>query len=66
MSVEIKVEDEFMTLLQLLSLPKSFSGIVTTVSNSARGAKMTFKCICDLILGENVHKQSDEEASNSL
>ena len=54
MSVEIKFEDDVMTLLPLSSLPDSWSGTVTLVINSDRGAKLTFEGILDLIRGEHV------------
>ena len=47
----------------LLSLPKSWSGTVTRVSNLTRGAKLTFEGICDLILGEMC---TDEVLDNPL
>ena len=53
-------------LLVLSSLSDNWSGTVTAVSSSVGGAKMTFDGMHDLILGEDVHRQSAGEASNSL
>jgi len=54
MSVGIKFNDEVQTLLLLLSLPDSWSGMVTVVTSLAGSDGFTFEKIRDLILGENV------------
>jgi len=67
MSVGIKFDDEVQALLLLLSLPDSWSGMVTTVTNSVGSDGFTFEKICDLILGEDVRRRSfGELASESL
>jgi len=53
-SVGIKFDDEFQALLLLSSLPYSWSGTVTTVTNSAETDGFTFEKIRDLILGEDL------------
>ena len=65
-SVDIKFEDEVQALLLLSSLPDSWSGTVTAVSNSTGSAKLTFEGIRDLILGEDVRRRSAGESSGSL
>ena len=64
MSVDIKVDDEVQTLLLLLSLSDSWSGMVTTVTSSARSDRFTFEKIRDLILGEDVRRRSFGELSS--
>ena len=61
-----RIEDEVMALLLLSSLLDSWSGIVTVVSSSIGGVKISFEAIGDLILGDDVRRQSVGEASNSL
>lgn len=64
--VEIKFEYEVQRLLLLSYFPDSWSGTLTTISSSAKGAKLTFEGILSLILGEDVNRQSIREASSSL
>jgi len=64
MSVGIKFDDEVQALLLLLSLPDSWSGNVTAVTNSARSDGFTFEKIRDLILGKDVRRRSFGELSS--
>ena len=64
MSVDIKFDDEVQALLLLLSLPDSWSGMVTTITSSARSDGFTFEKIRDLILGEYVQRRSFGELSS--
>ncbi|KAL4564723.1 hypothetical protein LXL04_028792 [Taraxacum kok-saghyz] len=64
--IGIGFEDELQALLLLSSLTNSWSGTVTAVSNSARGATMTFEMIRNLILDEDVHRQNNRSTSSSL
>ena len=64
MSVGIKFDDEVQALLLLSSLPNSWSGTVTAVTNSARSDGFTFEKIHDLILGKDVRRRSSEELSS--
>ncbi|GJS53481.1 hypothetical protein Tco_0626843 [Tanacetum coccineum] len=66
MSVDIKFDDEVQALLLLSSLPESWSGTVTAVSGSTGSTKLKFDNIRDLILGEDLHKKTSGEYSNSL
>lgn len=68
-SIDIGFEDEVMELLLLLLLLSwgdSWSGKMTTISSLTACAKLMFEGICDLILGEDVHRRSVEEAYNIL
>ncbi|KAK1426155.1 hypothetical protein QVD17_14824 [Tagetes erecta] len=65
-SVNIKFDDEVQALLLLSSLPESWSGTVTAVSNSSDTSKFTFEKIRDLILGEDVRRRGSGESSSSL
>jgi len=58
MSVGTKFDDEVEVLLLLSSLPDSWSGMVTTIINSAGSDGFTFEKIHDLILGEDVRIKS--------
>ncbi|GKC53800.1 hypothetical protein Tco_1076545 [Tanacetum coccineum] len=53
-------------LLLLSSLPESWLGTVTAVSGSTGTTKLKFDNIRDLILGEDIHRNTSEEYSNSL
>ena len=48
-SVGIKFDDEIRALLMLSSLPDSWDGLVTAVSNSSGNAKLVFEDIVSLI-----------------
>lgn len=52
--LNIQFEDEFMVFLILSSFPNSWSRVVTTVNSLDRGFKLVFKCMRDLIIGEDV------------
>ena len=62
--VGIKFDDEVQALLLLSSLPDSWSGKVTTVTNSAGSDGFTFEKIRDLILGKDVQRRSSGELSS--
>ena len=64
-SVDIKFDDEIRALLLLSSLPDSWNGLVTAVSNSSGNAKLVFDDIVGLILNEEVRKKSSGESSTS-
>ncbi|GJR84000.1 retrovirus-related pol polyprotein from transposon TNT 1-94 [Tanacetum coccineum] len=66
MSVDIKFDDEVQALLLLSSLPESWSGTVTAVSGSTESTKLKFDNIRHLILGEDIHRKTSGEYSNSL
>lgn len=66
MSIDIKFKDEVMALLLLSSFPHSWLGIVLVVISSVGGAKLAFEGILNLILGEDVRRQSAREAFNSF
>ncbi|GKC92968.1 hypothetical protein Tco_1158410 [Tanacetum coccineum] len=66
MSVDIKFDDEVQALLLLSSLPESWSGTVITVSGSTGTTNLKFYNIRDLILGEDIHRKTFGEYSNSL
>ena len=53
-SVGIDFDDEIKALLILSSLPESWEGIVTAVSSSARGKKLRYDEVRDLVLGEEI------------
>ena len=57
-SVGIKFDDE------VQALPDSWSGMVTTVTTSARLDRFTFEKIRDLILGKDVRRRSSGELSS--
>ena len=63
MLVGIKFDDEVQALLLLLSLPDSWSGTVTAVTNLVGSDGFTFEKIRDLILGEDVRRRSFGELS---
>ncbi|VFQ97412.1 unnamed protein product [Cuscuta campestris] len=63
LSVCIKFDDEVQALLLLSSLPDSWSGTVTAVTNSAGPDRFTFEKIRDLVLGEDVRRRSSGESS---
>ena len=63
-SVGIKFDDEVQALLLLLSLPDSWSRMVTTVTSLAGSDGFTFEKIRDLILGEDVRRRSSGEFSS--
>ena len=64
MSMGIKFDEEVQALLLLLSLPDSWSGTVTTVTNSAGSDGFTFEKIRDFIFGEDVQRRSSGELSS--
>ncbi|GKD85470.1 hypothetical protein Tco_1356624 [Tanacetum coccineum] len=66
MSFDIKFDDEVQALLLLSSLPESWTGTVTAVSGSTGSTKLKFNNICNLILGEDIHRKTSGEYSNSL
>ncbi|GJW07072.1 retrovirus-related pol polyprotein from transposon TNT 1-94 [Tanacetum coccineum] len=66
MSVDIKFNDEVQALLLLSLLPESWSGTVTTVSGSTKTTKLKFDNIHDLILREDIRRNTSGEYSNSL
>ncbi|GKE56730.1 hypothetical protein Tco_1495915, partial [Tanacetum coccineum] len=66
MSVDIKFDDEVQAIWLLSSLPKRWSGIVTTVSGSARTTNLKFDNIRDLILREDIRRKTSREYSNLL
>ncbi|GJR43718.1 hypothetical protein Tco_1311821 [Tanacetum coccineum] len=64
--VEIKFDDEVHDLLLLFLLPESWSGTVIALSGSTGTTKLMFDNIRDLIHGEDIHRNTSEEYSNSL
>ena len=65
-SVDIKFDDELQALLLISSLPNSWSGFVTAISNSSRSGKMNFEGVRDSILGEDIRRRNSGESSGSL
>ena len=65
-SVDIKFDDEVQALLLASSLPDSWSGFVTAISNSSGSGKMTFDGVRDSILGEDIRRRNSGESSGSL
>ncbi|VFQ74902.1 unnamed protein product [Cuscuta campestris] len=65
-SVGIKFDDEVQALLLLSSLPDSWSGTVTAVTDSVEPDGFTFDQIRDLVLGEDVRRKSSGESSGEL
>jgi len=63
MLVGTKFDDEVQALLLLLSLPDSWSGTVTIVTNSAGSDRFTFEKIRDLIFGKDVRRRSSGKLS---
>ncbi|VFQ66942.1 unnamed protein product [Cuscuta campestris] len=63
LSVGIKFDDEVQALLLLSSLPDSWSGTVTAVTNSVGPDGFIFEKIRDLVLGEDVRRRSSGESS---
>nr|GEU68644.1 hypothetical protein [Tanacetum cinerariifolium] len=66
MSVDIKFDDEVQALLLLSSLPESWSGTITAVTGSTGSTKLKFNSIRDLIIGEDIRRNTSEKYSNSL
>ncbi|VFQ69269.1 unnamed protein product [Cuscuta campestris] len=66
LSVGIKFDDEVQALLLLLSLPDSWSGMVTAVTGSVGPDGFIFDQIRDLVLGEDVKRKSSGESSSEL
>ena len=58
-SVGIDFDDEINALLILSSLPESWDGTVIAVSNSARGEKLRYDEVRDLVFGEEIHKKGN-------
>ena len=65
-SVDIKFDDELQALLLISSLPGSWSGFVTEISNSSGSGKINFEGVRDSILGEDIHRRNSGESSGSL
>jgi acyl-activating enzyme 14 len=64
-SVEIEFDDEIRALILLASLPSSWEGMRTAVSNSAGKSKLKYDDIRDLILAEEVRRKDSGESSSS-
>ena len=64
--MDIKFDDEVQALLLISSLPDSWSGFVTIISNSCGIGKMTFDRVQDSILGEDIRRRNSRESSDSL
>jgi len=58
-------DDEIRVLILLASLPSSWEGMRTAVSNSARKSKLKYDDIRDLILAEEVRRKDSGENSGS-
>ncbi|KAL8123060.1 hypothetical protein AgCh_011151 [Apium graveolens] len=65
-SVDIKFDDKVQALMLASSLPDSWSGFVTAISNSSGSGKMTFDGVRDSILGEDIRRRKSGESSGSL
>nr|TKR75318.1 hypothetical protein D5086_0000286420 [Populus alba] len=63
--VEIEFDDEIRALILLASLPSSWEGMRTAVSNSAEKSKLKYDDIRDLILAEEVRRKDSGESSSS-
>ncbi|KAK1414099.1 hypothetical protein QVD17_29840 [Tagetes erecta] len=64
-SVKMKFDDETKAVLLLSSLPDSWSGTVTAVTNSTGTEGMTFEKIRDLVLGEDIRRRGANTGSSS-
>ncbi|KAD3640096.1 hypothetical protein E3N88_29319 [Mikania micrantha] len=64
-SVGMKFDDETKAVLLLSSLPDSWSGTVTAVTNSVGTDGLTFEKIRDLVLGEDVRRRGAKAGSSS-
>jgi acyl-activating enzyme 14 len=63
--VEIEFDDEIRALILLASLPSSWEGMRTAVSNSVGKSKLKYDDIQDLILAEEVRRKDSGESSSS-
>ncbi|KAK9060088.1 hypothetical protein SSX86_020792 [Deinandra increscens subsp. villosa] len=63
--VKMKFDDETKAVLLLSSLPDSWSGTVTAVTNSVGTDGMTFEKIRDLVLGEDIRRRGATGGSYS-
>jgi acyl-activating enzyme 14 len=64
-SVEIEFDNEIRALILLGSLPSSWEGMRTAMSNSTGKSKLKYDDIRDLILAEEVRKKDSGESSSS-
>lgn len=65
-SMSMNFDEEVRTLLILFSLPKSWDGLVMTLSNSLGSRSLKFYDIVSIILSEEVHRKSPSESSESV
>lgn len=64
-SINVQFEDEIWALLVLSSLPDSWNGMVTSLSNSSRSAKLKFDDVVSAILDEEICRKPLGESSGS-
>ena len=64
-SVNINFADDILALFLLSSLPDSWHGMVTAVSNSTGTTKLTLDRVRDLILSEDLMRQNSGETSDA-
>ena len=62
----IDFDDEIKALLILSSLPESWDVTITIVSSSARGEKLRFDDVQNLVLGEEMHKKKKSVSTNAI
>ena len=65
-SVNVQFEDEIWALLVLSSLPDSWNGMVTSLSNSSGSAKLKFDDVVSAILDEEIRRKPSGESSESV
>jgi len=54
---DIKLDDEIQALLLISSLPESWDTMVVTLSNSARGWKLTMETVADSLLNKEARRK---------
>ena len=64
-SVNVQFEDEIWALLVLSSLPDSWNGMVTSLSNSSGSTKLKFDDVVSAILDEEIRRKPSGESSGS-
>ena len=63
--VGIDFDDEIKALLILSSLPESWDGTVIAVSSSARGEKLRYDEVRNLVLGEAMHRKRERVSTDA-
>jgi len=61
--MKITFDDEIKTLILLLSLPESWSAMVTAMSSSLGSTKLKLDDVQDLILSKDIRRREPSELS---